>query len=425
MVVRHQSNVVLAQDRLQRRMPRNPKHNFNIRHQPFEICPFFIAPVLPGETLKSFAFQAKARTDAIVNGEIGWWLEYYVFYVKLRDLTYRTQLTAMMLEPGRAMTDIDNPTTNVWSYHPGTAGNIDYTALCLEAITENYFREEGQLAWDFYYAQYPVAQVQGNSWLDSMVPAAQLQTPTEPEITVGVDDKVGASEIELALQQWQMLRNQQLTDQTWEEYLMTYGVKIPQAEELNRPELLRYVRQWTVPGTKMDTSSDAADSFCVWNTSERADKDRFFKEPGFVFGVTVARPKVYLSKQVGSLAHLMNDVYRWLPATLQLEKAVGIKLIDNANALLESQTTDYWVDFRDLFMYGDQFVNFALSDTLANLVPLPTAAGQKRYITTESWVNALFVSPAATPPRKFIRQDGRVDLNVLGSVYDAYPTVTG
>ena len=35
----------------QGRINRRPEHTFNIRSQPFGIYPFFIAPVLPGETM--------------------------------------------------------------------------------------------------------------------------------------------------------------------------------------------------------------------------------------------------------------------------------------------------------------------------------------------------------------------------------------
>ena len=66
--------------RFQRKM-RRPRHDFNVRHMPFCITPFAIAPVLPGETLKDGNLQSRAVVDPIKNPLIGWWLEHYVFYV--------------------------------------------------------------------------------------------------------------------------------------------------------------------------------------------------------------------------------------------------------------------------------------------------------------------------------------------------------
>ena len=81
------------------RVMRSPRHSFIVEHRPFEITPFFIAPVLPGETLKNLLWQARAVTKPIKQPLVGWWLEYYMFYVKMRDLTDRDTLTAMLLDP--------------------------------------------------------------------------------------------------------------------------------------------------------------------------------------------------------------------------------------------------------------------------------------------------------------------------------------
>ena len=35
------------------RVLRSPRHTFQLRQRPFEITPFLLAPVLPGETMKN------------------------------------------------------------------------------------------------------------------------------------------------------------------------------------------------------------------------------------------------------------------------------------------------------------------------------------------------------------------------------------
>lgn len=83
---------------------------------------------------------------------------------------------------------------------------------------------------------------------------------------------------------------------------------------------------------------------------------------------------------------------------------------------------DYWVDFRDLFLYGDQFVNFALTETDNGLVALPGAALTKaaqRYAAVAD-IEALFTSVAATGTRdgRLIRADGTVSLSIRGRQRD-------
>jgi len=90
---------VIGQPAQTARKMRSPSHQFNLAWRPWQIQPFMVAPVLPGETMKSMLLQARAVTDPIANGLIGWWLEHYVFYVKLRDLYARDKLTEMLLKP--------------------------------------------------------------------------------------------------------------------------------------------------------------------------------------------------------------------------------------------------------------------------------------------------------------------------------------
>ena len=80
---------------------RNPAHTWQVRQKPFLLQPICFAPVLPGETLKNLLFQARIVTDPIKNPLIGWWAEYYWFYVKHRDLAGASDFMSMMVNPAQ------------------------------------------------------------------------------------------------------------------------------------------------------------------------------------------------------------------------------------------------------------------------------------------------------------------------------------
>ena len=71
------------------RVTRRPQHRFNLKTKLYQIQPLMIAPVLPGESLTNIMLQAQSWSDPLAAGvlrNIGWWKEYYFFYVKHRDL---------------------------------------------------------------------------------------------------------------------------------------------------------------------------------------------------------------------------------------------------------------------------------------------------------------------------------------------------
>jgi len=78
----------------QKRTTRRPQHRFNLRFKPYEINPFVLAPVLPGETLTNIMLQAQCWSDPLVSSmkNIGWWLQYNFFYVRHRDLPEAVRL---------------------------------------------------------------------------------------------------------------------------------------------------------------------------------------------------------------------------------------------------------------------------------------------------------------------------------------------
>lgn len=400
----------------QSRKLRRPAHTFNISYRPFELQPFMIAPVLPGETLKNLLCQARVVTDPIDNPLTGWWHGMYWFYVKLRDLDGRADFTEMFVDEDKDLTAYKTTASTVFN-HYGTS--INWVSLCLKRITEEYFRDEGE-AWNTWTSNgLPLAGIQRPTWIQS---AADSAAYLLPDIDVDGSDAnatVQASEVEIAMRRWEMLKMQNLTDMSYEDYLMTYGIKMPEAEN-NIPELVRYAENWSYPTNTIDPSSGAPRSALSWAIAERADKDRFFKEPGFIIGVTCTRPKVYLKNLDGNAASMLDSAYQWLPSVLNDDPWTSLKkLADGSPLAISSDTAGYWVDVKDLFIYGDQFINYAKTATNKNIVNLPDATlDNKKYPATTDLDN-LFVTKTAGTGK--INADGIVNLSILGRLEDTTP----
>lgn len=400
-----------------RRLNRRPKHTFLLRHRPWQIQPCMIAPVLPGETLQSLQWQIRAVTDPIRNKLIGWHYESMFFYVKITDLeTEVGELTEMFINPVANMSAY-NATANTATYHYG--GAIDWAARCLVCITDHYFRNEGESPdlTGFHIDNIPVASVgTEGSWLQSMGPTPTVNVNDVNVDQVGAGADIMASEIQKAMAQWHLNQQAGLTRMTFEDYLKSHGLRPPPAE-IGKPELLRFSREWTYPSNTVDPLTGTPSSACAWSIQERADKHRMFREPGFIFGVVVCRPKIYLQNQSGSVSALLDNGLFWLPALLRNDITASIVNIDNADAgPLTGQTTDYTIDLKDLWLHGDQFVNFGLTATDSHLIGLPTAAGVTRYASAAD-ADELFVSGATNK----IRADGVVQLSIMGNLSETSP----
>ena len=393
------------------RVSRRPAHTFALKSRAYAIQPFMVAPVLPGETLKNLLLQARIVSSPVANPLIGWWKEYYFFYVKLRDLAGRDDFTQMILTPGFDLSGYDQAAEAI-TYHAGPG--INWTRLCLERCVEEYFRDEGEAVDAFEVDGLPAAAVNNSSWLDS----ARLNADADPdhdENLLGVEPTLPAymTGWENHYAQWEHMRALKLTAATFEDWLKSFGVSAPKPDrELHRPELLRYVRDWAYPTQTADGDQ------LLWSVAERADKDRFFAEPGFVLGLTVSRPKVYFSKQEGAAAGMMNDAFSFLPAVMASEAYTSLRKFEtstSANGPLGSNPSGaYWVDLRDLLIYGDQFANFDLSDTGSGAVALPKASLAKRFCTTAD-INGLWLDYTAGDQ---FREDGIVTMNILGTQRD-------
>lgn len=396
-----------------RRVGRYPQHDFQVRTRPWQIVPNLIAPVLPGETLKNIMFQARVVTDPVKSKLVGWWHEQYLFYVKHRDLVSRDTLVDMHLKGA----SVDTLRAGAASLPMFTAnGGVKWVEGALQRIVEEYFRNEEDGAWDAAkVGDYPAASISRNGWWDSLID--DTMTPPEQNPLQDKPDLTVISEYE---EMYNRMVQMKFTDMSFSDWLRQHGVRgvpTPESETQYRPELLRYVREWTYPTNTVNPETGTPTSAAVWSLQERADKDRFFAEPGFIVGVQVTRPKVYLSKQVGNAAAFLDEARLWLPAVFRDEPYTSVREFPDPTAsatgpLGATPNNGYWVDMRDLFIYGDQWRNFdieAAGD--GSSVLMPSAALQRRYATAAD-ADALF---AAAAPANQIRADGVFKLNILGT----------
>ena len=139
---------------------------------------------------------------------------------------------------------------------------------------------------------------------------------------------------------------------------------------------------------------------------------RYFKEPGFLIGLHVLRPKLYSGDQLQNAEAFLNTAMAWLPAMLNSDPATSLREFD-ASVILTSPatgTTKYIVDMRDVPMYGDQFINVDVADpALVNMMETE----QYQYPLTAD-LNALFKDPLKT----LTRADGFINLDIVGRIVD-------
>lgn len=409
-----------------RRIQRRPVHGFHVIQRPWQIQPIVIAPVLAGESMVSMRWQARTVSKPVKNSLIGWWHETMFFYVKLTDLERGSMdegvITQMLTDPNYDLVTAMGgaAAAKVSNYHH--AGTIDWAAHCLECVVDHYFREEGESATasGFHLDNVQIASTgTEGSWLDSMTDeAAVLADDVIVPTTAGVGaDDVSMAAIVEAHKRWLLARQQNMTKMTYEEYLRTFGVSVP-SSDIGKPELIRYNRSWSYPTNTVEATTGVPSAALSFSIQERADKKRLFREPGFVFGVQILRPKVYRTNQSGSLVDSLTSAIRWLPATLMgMDEASQVTIDNAASGPLTGQTNDYRIDLKDLFLYGDQFVNHALNAGSFSDVTLPDANSNRRYADSTD-ANNLF---SAAAPANTIETDGICQLQILGHQVDSTP----
>lgn len=397
------------------RKMRRPVHHFSLRTQPWQIQPMMIAPVLPGDTMKNLLLQSRVVSAPLKSALVGWWSEYYFFYVKHRDFpdAESALMQNMHLDPSTSLASITAAADSLQLYT--AKGTLNVVNLCLRRVVEDYFRNEGE-AWDaVLIGGMPIASVGREHWFESArrdaapAPAQDHEMPGEVNVLpYGIDPSFAPY-----YAQWENMRALNLTTKSFEDYLAAFGIKTPEVQEdENRVELLRYIREWSYPSNTINPVDGTPSTAMSWSHSERADKDRFFSEPGYIFGVAVQRPKVYFGAQKGNAAAMLDNAYLWLPPAADDQGWTSLKKTLAAQGPLhDAMGGDYWVDLRDLYLWGDQFVNYdILADGTGSAVALPSG-GSFRYANA-AMADALFKVAAANK----ISSDGIVSLSILSRV---------
>lgn len=394
------------------RVTRRPRVDFQLKTRPWQLQPFCILPVLPGETMKNALWQSRVISDPLKNRLLGAHKEYWLFYVRLRDLQGSTEFEEMMLDPNKDMSSYRSAASVPYFHKYG----INWTKMCLDKIVEHYFRAEGE--GSFTIDGMPARSVGNDNWTDSLMNDADFAPIEDVDVDANADDTITVGEIDKAQRNFALMRQFGLTEMDFDDYLRTFGIRIAPAES-DKPELLRYESDWQYPTNTVNPANGTPTTAWAMSPSGRADKDRFFKEPGFVIGITCTKPKVYMSRQGGSVTGLLDSALRWLPALMRDDPYTSMVNVETAtknNGPLDNPTDGYWFDMRDLFLYGEQFVNFAI-DASAGGVALPALDGNKRYPTL-AMANSLFL----TVGKETIYEEGVASFTILGSQRDTTPS---
>lgn len=404
------------------RRTRRPQHPFLLQQLPFALQPCFIAPVLPGETLKNATVNIRVLSEPIRNAVTGWWYEFYMFYVRLADLDIADALRDAIVDPSKPLSGV-NTNTNARIFHQN--GNYpSFVMQCLNVVTRAYFRDETDATLGPYTNILPLVKVQGTGWYDSLIKASSLSAET------GTDDWEKKWSI------YQQVRNAKLTTKTFEEYLAGTGVEVPPqlrepVQDFRRPELVRFVRDFVQPQQVIEPTTGLPSAVVQWNVAERIDKRRFFDQPGFLAGYVVARPKAFMRNHKTSVSDiLLSSAEGWMPVEHETDPhasllsfggdtvggAAGAGPVHKVNAGVGT----YWLDRRDLFLRGEQFINFN-TDTIPgadsvmgawSLFDLPDPALANDMFPTEAEAQGLFT----TATRQYLKVDGIVSLRIASRI---------
>lgn len=394
---------------------RRPRINFSLKTLPWQVQPFVVHPVLPGETMKNILFQARMVSDPVKNRLLGGWKEYWFFYVRMRDLL-PDDYESLVLDPSYTAAAHYSAASAPFFHAYG----LNWGKMALELIVKHYFRADDEGVYIASIGGLPSRSLAHGDWMDSVIRNSDFAGVQDVDVDVNADGNITVGEIDQAQREYQLARQLGFTDMDYDDYLRTFGIKVAPAET-DKPELLRYVSEWQYPTNTVNPDNGTPSTAFAVSVSERADKDRLFKEPGFIVGITSFRPKVYLANQTGSVTGLMDRALRWLPAMMSddpYNSLVQIADAEKDNGPLATQTEGYILDLKDLLLYGEQYVNYALASGSDGAIPFPTAGLNKRY-PDEATAKSIFSSAEKTA----LYEDGVVNLSILGSISDTTPPI--
>ena len=133
------TRLVRGQKVNQRKM-RHPTTNFNLKTRPWQLQPFCIFPVLPGETMQNAMWKSRVVSDPVKNRLIGWWKEYYLFYVRFRDLVDTQEFKAIFTDPEANLSSFYSAADPKYYHKYG----VNFLKMGTEKIVEHYFRSDDE-----------------------------------------------------------------------------------------------------------------------------------------------------------------------------------------------------------------------------------------------------------------------------------------
>lgn len=383
------------------RVNRNPKHTFVVTQASFAIQPFMLARVLPGESLKNLRFEARTRMTNALSPIIGFTQQYFFFYVRASDLAldYFRDMFVDEQNRGLAATQaVEEPGGRVQTYC--AAGGIDWSYRALEMITKHYFRDQDE-AWTIAMNSHgvPIAQIRESTWMDSLIREADL--PEGAALSTATD----AGDLDRLMDMFSQLRALGIANMTYEDWLRSNGINIPEKDE-NKPKLLTVFRDFKYPSNLVD--SDGGPAFGYSNVvSDSFNKPCFFKEPGFLVGLSVIRPKTYFNNLKGSLAGFADRAWDWAPNYLREMPETTLKSFPAATGPITGATVPYVVDMRDDLIHGDQFIYDPNGVIVGEEILLPDLTSMKYKYPTS--VQALAITGGS-----MFQTDGVCSLTISG-----------
>lgn len=406
----------------QERQTRRPQHPFNVRTKPFQIQPVCLAPVLPGETLKSILLQSQVWSDPL-NVQLkntGWWCEYNVFYVKHRDMPgYEVGTDGLgrdlvdMFVSNESIASHQDADGNAVTYCP--PGGVDFVLNAVRRVVDEYFRDEGESYSIAEIDGIPLCQIYGRGRSDAFdkLTLASAYADHRQELDADGDGTIYVGdEMNRAFQEWAVAHDAGIIDMTYDDWMKTYGGRAVETDidrvDYHRPEDLAYMREFTYPTNTVEPTTGIPAVAVGWRVAKQLRKSFRFEEPGWILVTQTVRPKVYLENQEGLVAAMMQTRDSWLPAILNAESTVGHAVVDDlVGPLAATMAADYMVSYRDLLLYGEQFINYTPSG--AGFMELPLATGARRYAAATE-IMEMF---SDTVNGRF-RTDGMISLSILG-----------
>jgi hypothetical protein len=421
------------------RVTRSPRHFYQTQQLAFALQPFCIAPVLPGETLTNFFNEARLLSDPIRNGMLGWKFHQFLFYVKASDLL-GDAIRDMFADPLNVdLAASQGIAVNDQTYYTAKGG-VPYLELALKKITETYFRDEGE-PWNIATCNpnvggkpLPLAQIKEGFWMDSLTDKDLVPEQAE------VDGAADTGDLERLLGAFEQLKLMGLANMDYEDYLRAHGISVDSVAEPGKPELVASWSEFMYPSNTVNPTDGTATGALSTVVKKGETSRKFFKEPGFIVGIQVARPKVYFNGLAGNLAAHMSRSWDWLPSWLHDNPLGSLKKFEPGTGPLGDRTTDtdgYFVDMADLLMHGDQLLSRGTNasgagyessgqawspavptDGRRHWLPLPDQSLNWKY-PTQNMILSFFKD--AVTDKQAIHLDGYVSFTIRGHTRERTP----